>query len=114
MPQPSKLLVIWSSADPEVAVKMTFMYALNAKKHGWWDQVRLCVWGPSALLASQNPEIQDQIKKMKQQGVELLACKACADMYGVADMLSALGINVIYMGQPLTEMLKTGWTTLTF
>jgi hypothetical protein len=25
----------------------------------------------------------------------------------------SLGIEVIYMGAPLTEMLKTGWTCLT-
>jgi len=30
------------------------------------------------------------------------------------DELKARGIEVIYMGAPLTEMLKTGWTCLTF
>jgi hypothetical protein len=30
------------------------------------------------------------------------------------EKLKSLGIEVIYMGVPLTQMLKTGWTCLTF
>ncbi|MBA7592025.1 hypothetical protein ES708_34197 [subsurface metagenome] len=51
---------------------------------------------------------------MKEVGVELLACKACADMYGVSDDLEKLGLEVGYMGVPLTEMVKSGWKTMTF
>ena len=59
-------------------------------------------------------ELQEELADLKAAGVELLACKACADLYGVADKLRALGIEVIYMGRPLTELLKSGWTCLTF
>ena len=51
---------------------------------------------------------------MKEVGIELLACKACADRYGVSQKLEDLGIPVKYMGQPLTAMLKTDWVVLTF
>lgn len=51
---------------------------------------------------------------MKEIGVELLACKACADRYGVSETLQDIGIEVKYMGVGLTEMLKGSWTTLTF
>lgn len=51
---------------------------------------------------------------MKDTDVELQACKACADMYGVSDKLVSSGVDVKYMGKPLTEMLKTDWKTLTF
>jgi hypothetical protein len=46
--------------------------------------------------------------------VELLACKACSDMYGVSKKLEELGVTVKYMGVPFTEMLKSGWVTITF
>ena len=72
------------------------------------------IWGPSSLLISVDKELQQELQKMKDTGVEILACKACTDMYGVSDKLSALGVEVKYMGVPLTEMLKTGWTSLTF
>ncbi len=51
---------------------------------------------------------------MMADGVEVLACKACADRLGVSEDLEALGINVFYVGVALTEMLKGGWRTLTY
>ena len=39
----SKLAVLWTSGDPEVAEKMAFMYTYNAKKQGWFDEVVLIV-----------------------------------------------------------------------
>ncbi len=112
--QSNRLLVIWSSADRDVALNMVFMYGLNSRLKGWWEQVRLVVWGPSAKLLSVDKELQGKIKEMQDAGVETLACKACADRYGVSDALAELDIDVIYMGMPLTDMLKTGWATLTF
>ena len=62
----NKLAVIWSSGDPEVAKKVCFMYTLNAKKQGWFDEVVLIVWGPSAKLLAENEDLQEDIKKMIQ------------------------------------------------
>ena len=112
--EPSKLLVVWTSGDKEVAIKMVYMYTYNAKKQEWFDEVRFLIWGPSSKLLSEDADLQDYLKKMKEVGVELLACKACADMYGVSGKLEELGVDVKYMGRPLTEMLKTEWVTVTF
>jgi hypothetical protein len=46
--------------------------------------------------------------------VELVACKACSDSYGVSDNLEELGVEVKYMGRPLTDMLKGDWAVVTF
>ena len=110
----SKLAVVWTSGDPEVAIKMVFMYTLNAKRQGWFDEVTLIVWGPSSKLLTENTELQEAVAGMAEVGVELVACKACADSYGVSGALEALGIEVKYMGQPLTEMLKGDWKVVTF
>ena len=112
--EPSKLLVVWTSSDRDVAEKMVFMYTYNAKKNGWWDEVRFLIWGPSSKLLSMDSDLQNYLAKMKETGVELLACKACADMYDVTGKLEKLGVDVKYMGVPLTDMLKTGWVTMTF
>jgi hypothetical protein len=112
--EPDKVFVVWSSGDPEVARKLVFMYTRNAKIKGWWDRVRLVVWGPSAKLLAENEELQDEIIGVGKEGVELLACKRCADDFGVTEKLEDLGIEVIYMGVPMTEMLKDGWVQLTF
>jgi hypothetical protein len=34
--------------------------------------------------------------------------------FGVSDELRKLGIEVKYMGRPLTDILKQGWKVLTF
>ncbi len=101
------LIVLWTSGDPEVALKMVFMYTLNCKLQGWWNEVNLIVWGPSAKILSESIQLQKGIQKMKEAGVILEACKACADLYHVSSKLEDLGIDVKYMGQPLTEYLKS-------
>jgi hypothetical protein len=112
--KPSKLLVIWTSGDRDVALKMVFMYTYNAKRNGWWDEINLLVWGPSSQLLSGDTELQEYIRKIKDIGVTLTACKACSDSYGVSETLEKMGVDVKYMGIPLTDMLKSGWTTISF
>ena len=112
--EPSRLAVLWTSGDPEVATKVAFMYTLNAKSQGWFDEVTLIVWGPSSKLLSENAELQEAVVGMAEAGVEVVACRACADSYGVSGALEGMGIDVKYMGQPLTEMLKGDWKVITF
>jgi len=108
------LVVLWTSGDRDVALKMVFMYTFNAKKNGWWKDITLVVWGPSSRLLSHDTELQEYLARMKEAGVVLRACKACADSYGVSGSLEKLGISVEYMGVPLTEMIKEGRNLVTF
>ena len=108
-----RLAVVWVTGDREAALNMVFMYAGNSKRRGWWDEVRLVVWGPSARLLAEDAELQEALGEVSQAGVELFACKACSDFYGVSEKLQALGIRVILMGVPFTQMLQGGWTCLT-
>ncbi len=108
----NKLAVLWTSGDPEVAEKMVFMYTLNAKRQGWFDEVVLIIWGPSAKLAVENEMIGDYIKRMQEAGVKTEACLYCAKMYGVDEKLAEMGVDIKGMGVPLSDYLKTGWKTL--
>jgi hypothetical protein len=108
------LVVLWTSGDREVAIKMVFMYTLNSKKKGWWKNVTLIVWGASAKLLSVDEELQEKIAEIKSEGVYVEACKSCSDLSGVTDDLVKLGIDVKYVGLPLTEYLKSGKHVLTF
>lgn len=108
------LVVVWSSGDKDVALNMVFMYTLNAKLRGWWDDVRLIVWGPSSKLLSEDKDLQEEVNKMKDAGVILEACKACSDRYGVSEKLERLSIDVKFMGIPLTEYMKDGRNIITF
>ena len=106
MAEPDTLAVLWTRGDKEFAEEMAFMYTLNAAKAGWWEHVRLIVWGPSAPLLAGDEDLRGLVKAMQSAGVETEACRACAENYGVAEDLEDLGIDVRYMGEPLTEYLK--------
>jgi hypothetical protein len=108
-----KLVVLWTSGDREVALKMVFMYTYNAKKYGWWKDITLIVWGPSSKLLSADKELQDYLGKIIKTGIKVLACKGCSDQYGVSKQLEDLGITVKYIGVELTTFLKEGWRMLT-
>ena len=109
-----KLVVVWTSGDIDVAIKMVYMYTYNAKKNGWWKDVTFVIWGPSSKLLSENIELQEYLKKMKEEGIVIEACKACADMYGVSNKLTELGVDVKYMGTALTEYIKSEKHVITF
>lgn len=106
MSDPDHLYILWTNADPVVAEKMVFMYAGNAARQGWWKQVTVIIWGSTASLAAGHEAVRSQIEELHKVGVEFSACKACADQLGVAEELEALGIEVIYWGEPLTRLLR--------
>ena len=114
MSEQNNLTVIWTSGDRDVALKAAFMYTQNSKLRGWWNQVRLIIWGPSAKLLCNDPELQERIRLMIHIGVVVEACKGCSDEYGVSTQLEELGVDVKYVGGELTDILQEGGKVLTF
>ncbi|TVQ09108.1 MAG: DsrE family protein [Bacteroidetes bacterium] len=109
-----KLVIVWTSDDPYTAERMVLMYGHAAKTAGWFEEVTLIIWGPSAKMVAENIKIQEKLKAMQNDGVEIRACIVCANMYEVTEELKALGFDVKGMGKPLTEYLKSGAHVLTF
>jgi hypothetical protein len=109
-----ELLVVWTSGDPDVALRMVFMYTANAKKHGWWEGVTLLVWGPSQKLLTESDVLQEKLAEMLDAGVRVVACKARADSYPVTEQLEALGVEVFYTGEFLTDWIKSDGAVITF
>ena len=110
----SKLVVVWSSDDPNVAEKVAFMYTHAAKRNQWFDEVVLIAWGPSAKLMTEDQELQEYLHRMQEVGVHTIACKGCADSYGITDKLEALGVTVRYTGVELTNYIKENRHILNF
>jgi hypothetical protein len=110
-----RLMVVWTSGDPDVADKVCLMYTHAAKAYGWFAEVTLVVWGPSQRLLVGDPSIQAKVKAMQEDGVVVEACIACARKLELVEELEALNIDVKGMGVPLTEALKDPETeVLTF
>ena len=111
---PDKLVIVWTSDDPYVAERVALMYTHAAKTTGWFSEVTLIIWGPSAKLAAENLKIQEKLKTMQADGVVIEACIVCADAYGVTDDLKQLDFDIKGMGKPLSDYLKSAAKVLTF
>jgi len=108
-----ELLVMWTTGEIDTAKSMVFMYTLNAKLQGWWEDVTLLMWGAADRLILEDEELQATLKKMQDAGVKTVACRACAEKMEVAEQLKELGIKVFYTGQFLTDWLKSGKKMIT-
>jgi hypothetical protein len=109
-----KLVIVWTSDDPYTAERMVLMYAHASKTAGWFEEVTIIIWGPSAKMVAENIKIQEKLKSMQEDGVEIRACIVCANMYDVTEDLKAMGFDVRGMGKPLTDYLKSDVKVLTF
>lgn len=109
----NKLTVLWTTADRVTVEKMVFMYTLNAKLQGWFDDVTLVVWGASTQLLAESPDLQERIREMMEAGVKVEACKACADQLNATTILDSCHVEVRYWGEPLTRILKDSGKLLT-
>lgn len=108
------LVVVWSSGDPEVAMKACLMYAHAAKKYKWFNEVILIVWGPSEKLLAENVTLKDKVAAMKKDGIIVEACVACSNMYNVTNELKVCQVDVKGMGVPLTRYLKRGYKIISY
>lgn len=102
----SKLTILWTT-DNEITIKnMVFMYAKNAKIQGWFEEVKLIIWGASSYKLAESLSLQGEMKDLIHAGVEAVACLACSENLGTTSQLKALGIEVRYVGEELSEVLK--------
>ncbi len=108
------LVVLWTSDDPYLAERMVLMYTHAAKTYGWFEEVTLIIWGPSAKLVAENLPVREKLINMQADGVIIEACVVCANEYGVTENLRDLGLDVKPMGRPLTDYIKSGFNVLTF
>lgn len=110
---PDTLLVLWTSGDRDVALNMVLMYVYNAKANGWWKGLTLLIWGASPKLLAEDAEVQKKVVEIKDTGVRLIACKKCAENLGLVEKIEALGIEVFYTGEFLTDWIKSGKPVIT-
>jgi hypothetical protein len=109
----NKLNILWTTDNKETVLHMLVMYAINSRANNWWDEVNIIIWGASAKLAGEDKEIREVIAEMFEHGIKIEACKACCDHFGVTEELLKLGVDVKYMGELLTDYLKSDERMLT-
>jgi hypothetical protein len=108
------LVIIWSSADKEVALKAALAFALNSKLNGWMQDVTVLAWGPSVQLLAKDKEIQNVFTYLRQAGVIVLVDKKCVEEYQANKEMEILKLEVKSLGKTLTTFIQQKRTILTF
>lgn len=108
-----ELTILWTNDDPITAELMVMMYATNTKKRDLWDRLTVFIWGATSKLVAENTHIQALIDEAKDAGVIFKACQACAENLGTKEKLESLGIEVEFLGGPLTKVIKTNGHLIT-
>lgn len=108
-----KLNILWTTTNRDTITNMILMYSTNTVQRGLWGEVNVIIWGGSAKLVGENNEVQEEVSEMIKKGVHVEACLACAEQYGAVETLKNLGVDVKYMGEPLTKYIKQGEKILT-
>lgn len=108
------LHILWTNDNPVTAENMVFMYAINSLRKKWWENVHIIVWGQNAKNLVESEKLKELVRVFQEEGGHVSACKRCAENLGVLEQVEAIpGIEVLYIGESFTKILKSGEQVLT-
>ena len=107
----SRIVVIISSSDAGKA-RTGVMYAVNALKHGWMEDVKIIFFGPAQDLLLKDAELQNYIKEYQTMEETAVACKYISDRDKKSEQLSELGIQVEYVGKMISDYIHEGYVPM--
>ncbi len=102
----NKLLIVWKSEHDIDINNFITPFSVNSKKHSWFDEVEVLIWGASAHKIKEDKNIQKIVTTMIEEGIDVYACKYCADQVEATATLESLGVTVMYTGVFLSDKLK--------
>ncbi len=106
-----KVVVIISTAGAEKA-RTGAMYAVNALKFGWLDEVKLVFFGPSERLLLKDAELRQYLREFQDMDENVVACKFIADREGISAKIAELEVEVRHVGEFITDLVKAGYTPM--
>ena len=103
-----KLLVIISTSEVEKA-RTGLLYTINAKRNEWINDIKLIFFGPSEKLLLEDEIIQQYAEEFILMEEKVVACKFIAIQEKTDEKLNALGIEVEYVGEMISNYIKDGY-----
>ena len=103
----SKVIVILASKDPEKTLT-GMVYASNALKNKWLEDVRIIFFGPAERLLTHNKTISENAQELASIN-EIIACKYISDREKISEKISKLGIKIEYVGRIISNYIKEGY-----
>jgi len=108
----SKVLIILSTGEREKAFT-GIMYATNAQKNKWLDEVKVIFFGPFENLICEDEEVANMATQLLDFETPI-ACKRLSDNAGISDRITELGYSVEYVGVIISDLIKQGYAPMVF
>ena len=108
----SKVLVILSTAEKDKALT-GILYAKNAQKNNWVDEVRVIFFGPFENLVCEDDDVIQAASELLDFQTPI-ACKFLSDKSGASVNLEELCFNVEYVGSFISDSIKAGFVPMVF
>lgn len=106
-----KVVVVLSSKDRDVLL-WGLRYSWRSVESNYLDDVKVVALGPSEKVISEDPDLQEMIKRIQEQGKVVSACKAFSDEEGITDQLSELDIEVDFVGAIIGKLIREGYAPM--
>lgn len=107
----NKPVVIISTADIDKA-RTAMMYAVSSLKGGWMEDVKIVFFGPSQGLVNDDFELQRYLKEYQNEQKNAVVCKYIAERDNTAKKAKALSMDVEYVGELISNLVKDGYTPM--
>jgi len=108
----TKVMVIISTSEKDKALT-GILYAKNAQKNKWVDDVRVIFFGPFENLVCEDDDVIQAASELLDYQTPI-ACKFLSDRSGVSDKLAESGFNVEYVGALISDSIKAGYVPMVF
>jgi hypothetical protein len=106
----SEVLVIIGTGDKGKALA-GLMYACNALKNKWLNDVKVVFFGPSEQMAAYDSEVINMVEEITDV-TDCFACKAISDRQEVSGKLEDIGIKIEYVGTVISDLIKEGYVPM--
>lgn len=84
------------------------MYAKNAIKNDWLEDVVIFFFGPVEKLMVEDKEIAEKIEGIVDEG-ECYACKAISEREEITEEITDLGVKAEFVGSLISDFIREGY-----
>ncbi len=99
--------MIVSTGEKEKALT-GMMYAKNALKNDWLDDLVVVFFGPSEKLIVEDQQINEYAQELSEES-ECLACKYISERDEISEDIEGLGIEIEYVGAVISDLINDGY-----
>ena len=105
-----KVLIILATGEKEKALA-GILYAKNAQKNKWLEEVKVVFFGPFESLVCDDAEVAQEAAQLLEYQTPV-ACKFLSDHAGKSEKLQTLGFDVEYVGSMVSNHIKDGYAPM--